>query len=229
MAEPLSLGERRRTMTESSIRPVGSRHLRVALLLIGSVAFPVTGCGSDGTTETRPAQALTCNDDLTEIVELLRSGLPTYDYDPAANLAALVQDSVVVVAGTIDSLVRDGPDSTGDDSWTTVATADARILAQAGEGTTDVSMFSTLSKWVVRGQSDPLSNPVTVDGLAYVAFLREAPEAPGGFTPNVQGLFVSCVGTTATATPVIEPLPGEVAGLSLDSLIEAISGAATTE
>ena len=237
VAEPRSLCEHQKIMTSSSSRPRGTRRHRFAFFLIGVVSLALGGCGSEyTTTEAGPGGVLSCDDDLAGITDLLRSGLPTYDYDSATDLAALVQGSDVVVVGTIDSLVRNaepdstGPDSPGDESWTTVSSADARILAQPGAGTIDsVLMFSMFSKWVVRGQPDPLSGPATVDGLAYVAFLHQTPAVPGGFTIDVQGLLVGCVGTAAAATPVVAPLPSDATGLSLDALAVAVSDSVATE
>ena len=204
--------------------------LRVAL---SAILLLLPGCGDDDPkTQTSP-RTMACDEDLAAILDALRSGLPTYDYNPAADLRALINRTHLVVTGTVENIARNyepdsyGPDSPGDDSWTTVSTPDVRIIAQSSDLTPDeVSEFSMFSKWAVRGEIDPLAGPVRTDDLAFVAFLRRAPDVPGGFGIDVQGLHVSCVGSQDAVIAVVEPLPGDVAGLRLEELVAAVSDTA---
>ena len=79
------------------------------------------------------------------------------------------------------------------------------------------------SLWAEGLGPDPLEDAVTVDGLAFLAFVTTFPAAPGGFAADVQGLVVSCAGTAEPAEPIMEQLPSDVAGLSIDVLVTILS------
>ena len=79
--------------SQGAVRP------RVGRSGLGAAAICVflTACGDGTATQAEGAghaevsgPALTCPSDMAEVVALLRSGLPTYDYDPAVDLADLV-------------------------------------------------------------------------------------------------------------------------------------------
>ena len=148
--------------------------LRVAL---SGILLLLPGCGDDDPETQTSSRTLACDEDLAEIVDALRSGLPTTDYNPAADLRALIDRTHLVVTGTVEN-TRGTMSRTAtvqialvDDSWTTVSTPDVRIIARSPDLTPDeVSEFSMFSKWVVRGETDPLAGPVRTDDLAFVAF-----------------------------------------------------------
>lgn len=229
IAEPAPLCQRLTIMISIRLARLYPLGLTVSAAVAGLLVL--SGCGSsNSSTEARAAITLSCDGDRAEIIDLLRSGLPTYDYNPASDLAALVERSDVVVTGTVASVVRvaepdsTGPDSPGNDSWTAITSADAEILAQSDVTISGaVSTFSTGSKWAVRGETDPLSDPVTVTGLAFVASLHRSPFAPGGFTVDVEGFLVSCVGSTRAPDRIIAPIPDDARGFSIEELVGVIS------
>lgn len=68
----------------------------------------------------------TC-DDSQELVDLLQSGLPVYDYNPTPDLNTLIERSDVIVTGSIYMAVREeGPGPEGD-PWTRI-TGDSPVL-----------------------------------------------------------------------------------------------------
>lgn len=195
---------------------------RVAGLCLAMVVAAACGSGSgvgeeavagDDAEEASGPAALTCPADLNEVVALLRSGLPTYDYDPAVDLADLVGRNDVVVAGEIESIERVVGD---EDADTVISVRGVEVLAGSGA----VEQFSTASWWAARDEPDPLGVPVAVVGVRIVAFLDAGPW-PGGYTADLQGLVVGCDGQGSVRT-AIEGLPPDAAGLSLDGLIEAM-------
>lgn len=192
-------------------------------------AFLWSACGSEQVIEAEgEAGTLSCASDRDQVVELLRSGLPSYDYDPAPDLAALIEASDVVLAGTVGSVGRvvgePDPDF-GDDSWTVLSVQSPEVLHVAGD-IESPTQFSYATLWPEGVGADPLAAGISVDGLAFVAFLEFWEPAPGTLVADVQGLVVDCV-DGSTATPVIEPLPGDAVGLSLMELarsVEVIGG-----
>ncbi len=172
---------------------------------------------------------LSCASDRDEVVELLRSGLPTYDYEPAQDLAALIENSDIVLAGTVGSVGRvvgESDPDVGDNSWTVLSVQSPEVLHPFGDVGAAVGEFSYMTLFPDGAGADPLAAALSVEGLAFVAFLDFWEPAPGAYVADVQGLVVDCVDGT-TPTPVIEPLPADAAGLSLTELarmVEVISG-----
>lgn len=89
--------------------------------------------------------------------------------------------------------------------------------------------FSNDSLWAQRDVADPLAERVSIEGLTYVAFLYDPPDAGGAYGLDVQGLAVSCAGSAEPAIPIIEPLPVDAAVLSVDALAAAVSSLADPE
>ena len=202
----------------------GSSWVRVVPLVTAG-ALLWSACGTDQAIEAEvESSALSCHADRQQIIELLRSGLPTYDYEPASDLAALVEASDVVLAGTIGSIGRvvgdPDPDS-GDDSWTVLSVQSPELLHAPGDVEVPIDEFSYTALWPDGAGVDPLAAGISIEGLAFVAFLDRWEPAPGTHVAAVQGLVVDCVDGT-TPTPVIEPLPGDAAGLSLTELARAV-------
>ncbi len=187
------------------------RTVVVALIL----AACVFACSS-GASETA-AEPLQCDDDWAEIVELLRSGIPTYDYDAADSLQALIDNSDVVVIGTVDSVRRVFVGQ--DNGATIISSSDIEVLRGATPAgpMTEVPYFSI---WNQDGD-DPLAKGVDVDGLSFIAFLLESPSSVSGYTPNIQGLHIAC-GRDSLVTPVIEDLPVVPSGATIDELVALI-------
>ncbi|MBN4047596.1 hypothetical protein JYT71_01160 [Acidimicrobiaceae bacterium AH-315-P05] len=154
----------------------------------------------------------------------MQSGLPTYDYNPAADLADLVQSSDVVVTGTVDKIARvAADDGSGGSIVTTISTRDTRTLAQRDQvDASTITAFSYTSGWADLTKRDPLLAPISTEDVAYVAFLQELSSVPGGFQVGVQGLFIGCLTDSRRATAIIEPLPIDAGQLSVPELVDAI-------
>ena len=209
-----------------------SRRHRLPAFALG-LALITAACSTG--LDAPPLPVLECSRDWEEITDMLESGLPTYDYEPAVDLADLVARSDIVAAGEVASLVRTSnsePDDTrGGESWTVVGVQDWKLLTTGptepppAEGP---MVFSISSGWPSGVGADPLSDLVGVEGMVFVAFLDQFPAAPGSWVVEVQGLFVSCVGSPAPIEPIIEPPPPDVVGMSVDELVTAVIEAATS-
>lgn len=180
------------------------------------IAFALVGVSCGGG-DTSP-RTLSCPGDEIAMLSVLRSGLPTLDYDPAVDLDHLIQRGDVVVSGILRTAVRES----GDDLDTTVIeVSDARILA--GEPPGPVTTFSTSSKWTVPGETDPLEATVTFEGLSFFAVLDRFEPAVGGYRLDVQGLHVTCDSGSGRLRNVIEPLPDPARGSTLRLLVQMLS------
>jgi hypothetical protein len=151
--------------------------------------------------------------ELNEIFLLLRSGQPTYDYQPALDLAQLVGWTDVSVSGSIDSAVR-----TTDNSYTVLSVSNVEVLSGSGY----VGEFSSSSLWASGQGPDPIADEVKFDDLRFVALLSADPDAPGGWQPYaVEGLLVGC-DDDSSAVGSLASVPSYLAGLSLDEIADAI-------
>lgn len=182
------------------------RRVLLATLLLAAA------CGTDAPRE----RTLSCPADEAEIIDALGSGLPTYDYDPATDLDALVERIDLAVSGTLVAVERI-------DDATVFRLASARTLA--GDAAEFDGTFSTATVWVVRGETDPLGALVTLDGVSAIAFLVRDDRVPGGFTLDVQGLHVTCDANGGRLRSVIEPLPGDAQGATLRTLVATLDAA----
>ncbi len=166
------------------------------------------------------ADPLSCETDLAEIVSLHRSGLPDYDYEPAADLKALIAQSDMVLAGTIDSIIRP-PGGT----HTVMSMSDPRVLHLGstlhGEEP-ELSVISMSSPGVHGADLDRMTVPTGIEGLAFVAFILHSAGPHGGPLVDVQGLVVSCGGADESAKAIVEPLPNDTSGFSVAELVEAV-------
>ncbi len=156
--------------------------------------------------------------ELREIGDLFRSGQPTYDYTPASDVAELVEQSTVVVTGTIATVQRQRG---GSETYTVFDVDDVEVLAGAG----DVESFVTSSVWPVLDEPDPLGDPIGLDGVGFVAFLVpfELNSAPGRWHPSVDGFAFGCVGLPANS---LAGLPPDAQGLTVDE-VRALVGSST--
>ncbi|BAN03044.1 hypothetical protein [Ilumatobacter coccineus] len=166
--------------------------------------------------------ALTCSNasELAEIGQLLRSGQPTYDYQPARDVAQLVEWSDVVVAGDLVSARRTS--AANGETYTSIEVANVEVLA--GVGT--VERIGSPSLWAEGLGDDPLADTVVFEGVRFIAFLDAFPAAPGGWAPYVGGIGFGCAGTRGEASPVAESLAGldtEIQDLSIDDVIARVS------
>ncbi len=166
------------------------------------------------------ADPLSSETDLGKIVALLRSGLPDYDYEPAADLEALIDQSDVVLTGSIDSVVRP-PGGT----HTVISVSDLQVLhlspALDGEES-EWSVISMFSVWAQGEEPHPLAAPIDIEGVDFVAFLLHGAGPHGGLLVDVQGLVVGCTGSEERAKVIVEPLPRDASGLSVAELTEAV-------
>lgn len=163
---------------------------------------------------------LSCESDLVEVISLLRSGLPDYDYEPAADLETLVDESDMVLTGTISSVVRP-PGGT----HTVVSISDSRVLhlgSTLDNEDLSSSEISMSSPGVQGADRERMAVPTEIEGLAFVAFLLHDAGPRGGLLIKVQGLVVSCGGADETAMPIVEPLPRETSGMSVEELVESV-------
>ncbi len=168
------------------------------------------------TTDGAGANECTDESDLDAIVQLLSSGLPTYDYQPAADLDALIGQNDVVVRGEITNAVRaDG----SLDSYMSISISATSVLT--GEATAAIEGFGTWSQWPEGAGPDPLIDPVTFDGLGVIAFLSADDAAPFGWRPDIEGLIVAC--GDGPATGLIQTAPFLDLS-SLDALETQITG-----
>lgn len=168
--------------------------------------------------ETVPAavdDALGCSspDEFDEILALLRTGQPTYDYQPAQDLAELVGWTEVSISGSIDTAVR-----TPDNSYTVLSVSGVDVLAGSGE----VDELKLSSLWASGQGPDPLADAVEFDGLRFVALLGADPDAPGGWQPyGAEGLVLGC-DDDGVAVDSLAGVAPYLAGLSLEEIAEAI-------
>ena len=179
------------------------RRVLLAALLLAAA------CGTDAAQE----RTLACPGDEAEVVEALGSGLPTYDYEPATDLEALVERVDVVIRASLTSAVRES-------GSTVMSLNDVDVLV--GTPGQPVDAVTTTSQWVVRGETDPLGALVTIDGLSVLAFLTEHPRSATGFVADVQGIHVTCDANLGRLRPVIEPLPTEAQGAPLRTLVATL-------
>ena len=194
--------------------------------LIGGLVVVTQLRDDDGVTPidqpgTGVSDATACTDEsqLDTIAELLRSGLPAYDYEPAVDLAELVGRNDVVVRAALTGAVRaDGPVST-DLGLTFMTLASVEVLV--GNPAAAVDGFETASQWADTLQPDPLAEPVTFDHVEVIVFLSDRDGVPSGWSPDIEGWFVAC--DDGPARGVIET-PTFLDLTSLDALETQITG-----
>lgn len=199
--------------------PLASRLIAAAIAAV----LTLSSCGSESEGAAAPAELLVCDTQLSEIVEILQSGLPTYDYDPFPSLESLVVGSEVVAFGMIDALHRD-VDAEG---WSVMQVSAVEVV-QPPEFVGEISKISWSSWWADRSARDPLEDSVEFADVEFVAFLTTA-ASPGGLTPHIQGLAISCAGDAGLPTPILEPLPAAGRNMSLDELRDAVRSIAMAE
>lgn len=161
-------------------------------------------------------------------LDLLQSGLPAYDYEPAGSYRAAAEMATDVVSGTITSIVRTEPtNASTSDGFTELTVGDVTQLD--GTARPDITVVAYWSLWSDRSLDDPLAEPVAVDGLHFVGFLTPWSGVRGDYNPGVEGLYVAC-GTDTPARPVIGSAAGEgePAEPTLDELIALLTAPTTT-
>lgn len=202
-------------------RPMAWRLLAMTVI----VALVATACGGavvESGAGNEPGFG-TC-DDTQELVSLLESGLPAYDFDPSPDLNALVEISDLVVTGSMYMAVRDDDTGRDGESWTRI-TGDAAILDARNDAIRDQFLadesFIVRSFWASSGEADPLEDPVIFEGGTnrFIAFLGAG--SPGEqFEVLVEGLHVAC-DSQGDSIAVIEGPPPGVSG-SVDDISEAV-------
>ena len=180
------------------------------------VLLALSSCSGPESVGLSADDNLQCDEDLDEIISLLQLGLPTFDYDPAADLAGLIQASDVVVSGSIASITRAADEGPNGEQWTEINLEDAESLKPAGSvPTVPLSIDAFLA-----GVDDPLEAPRFVEGVQVVGFASEFDESPDRLFVGVQGLAVGCAASQDPATPIIEPLPSDAARLTAAELTD---------
>lgn len=193
-----------------------------------ALAVLLSACGSAGETVESGAPLggfdpadLECSDSAAAI---LRSGLPTYDYDPSPDLEALIASSDLVVSGTLNRAMREsGPHSLLTE-WTRVEAAEYVVVH--GEPGTAADRFAEDGAFLIDASGpddDPLASPVSYDPamIRFIAFLNAAePDTP--LLVHIEGLHVGC--GADPAVPVIQPLPPGVVGSvgDIESAVRAV-------
>ena len=214
---------------------MGSRPRPMTTAMLLFVGMLCVGCGTDRGKEARivsaPAESkgddasmVSCTSDHDQILDLLRSGLPTYDYRPATDLRALVNDSDVVLTGTMSRITRasDVGGSHGEQR-TVIRVGSPEVLHSALGLDAPITEFAYPSLWTQGGEPDPLANPVNVKDVHFLAFLHRWEGEPGRFVAGIQGLFVSCDGGVPPEA-IVEPLPTDGAGVPFNELLAMVGG-----
>lgn len=197
--------------------------------LAAAAAITMAACGTSTTAVAPPSQPASCEEDLAATIDLLQSELPTYDYEPAANLEDLVRNSDLVVAGSIVIAQRAEPaTSDSDESWTSLTIEQPEVLFDFAEPTPPPTKIGLPSFWPEGLGDDPLAEAVELHAVQFIAFVDQWGAAPGGLAIDVQGLAVGCASSEAPATPIVEPLPRELSGLSIDQLRDSVAAAGET-
>ena len=181
------------------------------------VLFVAAGCA--GTVETSDSPTFGDCDNSEELVDLLQTGLPIFDFDPSPDLATLIERSDLVVTGSLYTAVREEVTEYDEESWTRIA-GEAQVLHASDEAFTEQFLpdpfFVVPSLWP-SSDPDPLGNPVVFENGTnrFIGFLvARAPGEP--FELLVEGLHVACNGEE-DALPVIADLPPDVSG-SVDDI-----------
>lgn len=168
------------------------------------------------------AAAVACESSPDAVVELLRAGLPTYDYNPAKDLSDLIDRVDLVLTGTL--LAAQRVEDPGDfEASTRIEVAEARVLSMPDTRLEGIffadPVLGTDSIWAL-DTPDPLGERVEFDSgrTRFVAFLHH--DTDGEFRIDPQGLHIGCL--TGQTQPVIAPLPPGFSGGSADDLTAAI-------
>ena len=193
-----------------------------------ALAVLLGACGSAGETVESGAPLdgfapadLECSEATAAI---LRSGLPTYDYDPSPDLETLIASSDLIVSGTLNRAVREsGPHSLLTE-WTRVEAAEYVVLH--GEPGTAADRFAEDPAFLIDSSGpddDSHASPVSLDPamIRFIAFLNVTePDTP--LLVHIEGLHVGC--GADPAVPVIQPLPPGVVGSvgDIESAVRAI-------
>ena len=197
---------------------------RVCLLLV--FALLAAACGSQqGSTNSGGEPTSGC-DNTAQLVDLLASGSPTFDFDPSPDLETLVERSDLIIEGTLQSAVRVGIGDVQFESGTRIG-AVADVLfgsnpAFESEFLASESFFVS-SAWPDGAGDDPLGSLVDFESTdtRFVAFLFATGLTEAPFATLVEGLHVSCV-PEDSLQPVAAPLPAPLAGTS-DEIVRAVS------
>ena len=175
--------------------------LRLRILgVLATIALLTAACGSGADTAIEPSVAsapVQCVDS-SSIAELLASGSPVFDYEPAPDIVSLADQSDLVVMGTLASAVRvESPEAVeviGGEQLTRVELANAVLLGEVGDGERiefelDRS-FAIQSTWT-QGD-DPLGEPVLFDSTRtqFIAFLNSSGLQSDPWIVPPQGLHV---------------------------------------
>jgi hypothetical protein len=168
--------------------------------------------------ETAAPAPLRCATELDQIVTLLQSGQFPIDYEGVADFNELVQLSDLVLAGTIESFVREVSTDSPTGEQIAVRSSGSRVVKSDTTDQLDVPGFSFATAWANR-PADPLAEPVLVEDVEFVALLHRSNADPNAFV--VDRLQIACTNSTAPTVAIVGPLPADATGLSLDEIVAA--------
>ncbi len=193
----------------------------LALLVGGLVAIRwATGDGAenvivgDGDAVDPPADYCP----VADILPILQSGLPTYDYDPVGSFAALAERADVVVTGTISQIVRTQTESEG---FTELTVTD--VVSIDGETRPDIAVIAYDSFWPAGGDADPIAEPMATEGVDFIAFLSPWSGRRGDWAPGIEGLYVACGADSPLAAVIANAAgPDEPTAPTINELVELL-------
>lgn len=184
--------------------------LMMVLLALIATACAQNSVEAGGGAGSRPDE---CRN-VASIAALLSSGFPVFDYEPARDIESLIEQSDVVITGTLESVVRIESDaarvSFGSEFLTEyqigefVAYGDVpeEINTSLEQGRT----FHFGTDW--QGGDDPLETPVLFDETQtrFVVFLQSSDIESSPWTFGPQGFHVWC-SLDDEVQPVIDSVP----------------------
>lgn len=196
---------------------------RSRIYLSFTLLFVLVAAGCAGPVETGDSPVFGDCEDSQELVDLLQTGLPMFDFEPSPDLATLIERSDLVVTGSLNMAVREEVSESVEESWTRIA-GEAQVLHASDEAFTEQFLpdpFFVVPSFWPSSDPDPLGEPVVFENGTnrFIAFLvARAPGEP--FELLVEGLHVAC-NSDEGALPVIADLPPDVSG-SVDDIGTAV-------
>ncbi len=194
---------------------------RLRLLCLTALCFVVASC-SDSPIEADNAASgplLSCDSEFSEILETLGGGesRPLLDYDVAEDLETLVGRSELVIQGTVTSVRHELIGDSPEEDVAVVSFSEATVLHSTDPDAVSPESFA-VSLFATGGDAE--FDATDVEGVEFIAVLRSA--TADVMVAELQGLAISCSGSTDPAVPVIELLPADIRTLTIDEIAEEV-------